>query len=791
MQRLTAALADRYAIERELGAGGMATVYLAEDIKHRRKVAVKVLRPELAQALGSDRFLREIEIAAKLNHPHIVGLLDSGNVAGFLFYVMPLVEGESLRDKLAREGELPVTEAARILRDVADALGYAHAHSVIHRDIKPENIMLSGRHALVTDFGVAKAVSEATGRQDITTVGVALGTPAYMAPEQAAADPHIDQRADIYAVGVVAYEMLVGRPPFAGGTPQQILAAQVTETADPVTRHRATVPPPLADLVMRCLAKRPADRPQAVAELLPLLESFATPSGSAAAPVHSATAAAPRARVFVGVAVLVIAAGAAVLVARAHGGGRSAAGTADSLRRRVAVLPFVNASGDSTKDFYSAISEEIASGLDKVQGLTVLGRESSLRLQGRDADAVAVGRELHVGSIVSGTIQRFGDSLHITARLVSTRDGAHIWSHDYDGEMAKLYALENEISRSVADTLQVRLLDAGVSLVAIATTNPEAHTLFLQATTLSRRTDSAGLEQAIRTYQSALQLDPKYAVAWAGLAGAYGQLADAYRAPRDMVPLVKDAATKAIALDDRLADGHLQLGSLAMSWEWNFPLAQAELRRALQLNPRSADAHWLYGVHLLQDEMDVNAARDQFVQAERLDPLNPWYVRWESLALGQGGDTAGELRVAKRIFEIDPGFVYFGDPVANALGDAHRWLDCLDRIASLSSAVQRQAQFEFAICASHTGRTAKARGIMADLIVKRRTSYVDATLIAGIAAALGEKDSAFAWLERAFRDRSANLPYYEPGLLDPLRDDPRLLALAKRVGLPWALRRAP
>src|SRR6476661_8915889 len=244
--RLTAALADRYRIERELGSGGMATVYLAHDLKHEREVAIKVLREDLSASLGSGRFLREIRIAAQLQHPNILPLLDSGEADGFLYFVMPYIKGQSLRDRLSREGELPVQEAVRLIAEVVDALTHAHEHGVVHRDIKPDNVMLSGRHALVADFGVAKAISEATGRNTITTMGVALGTPSYMSPEQATADPAIDHRADIYAVGVVAYELLSGRLPFSG-TPQQVLAAHVTEIPDPVHKHRAGISPVLSN----------------------------------------------------------------------------------------------------------------------------------------------------------------------------------------------------------------------------------------------------------------------------------------------------------------------------------------------------------------------------------------------------------------------------------------------------------------------------------------------------------------------------------------------------------------
>ena len=278
LERLRAALADRYRLDRELGQGGMATVYLAEDLKHRRKVALKVLRPELAATLGPDRFFREIEVAARLQHPHILPLHDSGEAQGFLYYVMPFVEGQNLRGRLTRQGELPIHEAVKLLAEVADALAYAHAQGVVHRDIKPDNVLLSGRHALVTDFGVAKAVSEATGRQALTTAGIALGTPAYMAPEQAAADPNLDHRVDIYALGAMGYELLAGRPPFTGLSSQEVLAAHVTQQPESVATRRPAVPDALAAVIMKCLAKRPADRWQSADEVLSQLEQQLTPS---------------------------------------------------------------------------------------------------------------------------------------------------------------------------------------------------------------------------------------------------------------------------------------------------------------------------------------------------------------------------------------------------------------------------------------------------------------------------------------------------------------------------------
>ena len=296
-ERLQSALGDSYRVERELGGGGMSRVFLAQEVRLGRQVVVKVLPPELAAGVSAERFEREIRLAAALQHPHIVPLLTAGSQGDLLYYVMPHIAGESLRARITHERELPVGDTVRILRDVCDALAYAHGHGIVHRDVKPDNVLLSGKHALVTDFGVAKAVSSSTGGATLTSLGMALGTPAYMAPEQAAGDPNVDHRADLYAVGALGYELLAGRPPFSGMSPQGMLAAQVTGTPDPVTQHRATVPPALAALIMRCLAKHPADRPQSAEEIVAQLESMATPTGGITpqqAEISSGTAAAIR-----------------------------------------------------------------------------------------------------------------------------------------------------------------------------------------------------------------------------------------------------------------------------------------------------------------------------------------------------------------------------------------------------------------------------------------------------------------------------------------------------------------
>ncbi len=424
-ERLTTALADRYRIEREIGRGGMATVYLAEDLKHHRKVAVKVLRPDLAATMGPDRFLREIEVAAGLMHPHILPLHDSGEADGFLFYVMPYVAGESLRNRLERERELPVGDAMQIIRDVVDALASAHRQGVVHRDIKPDNVLLSEGHALVTDFGVAKAVSEATARQKLTTAGVALGTPAYMAPEQAVADPHIDHRVDIYAVGVMAYELLSGRTPFDGPTAQAVLAAHVADPPARVSTRRPAVPPAVEQFVMRCLEKKPADRWQSADEMLPQLETLTTPGGGMVPvtmqPVPRVPGRRGRRLAAAGVVALAIVAAVVGTIAILRDGEPVV------VHDRVVVLPFINRTGVDSLDVVGDMAAYwLTDGLHRVPNLDVVPADlaiqavQSLEEEGAGPGALVEGaaRKLRAGTIVSGAAFVQGDSLRLHAEIV-------------------------------------------------------------------------------------------------------------------------------------------------------------------------------------------------------------------------------------------------------------------------------------------------------------------------------------------------------------------------------------
>ena len=472
LDRLRTALADRYTIERELGAGGMATVYLADDLKHGRKVAVKVLRPELAAALGPDRFPREIRILARLQHPHILPLLDSGEADGFLFYTMPHIDGESLRQRIDREGALPVHEAVRITREVADALASAHAAGILHRDIKPGNVMLSGRHALVMDFGIAKAVSDAGG-QTLTTVGVAIGTPVYMSPEQATGSDDVDARSDIYALGILAYEMLTGRPPFQGKSAQATLSAQILEKPKDITEARPAVSPALNEIVMRCLEKAPDDRWQTTEELVPILESLATPSGgitpSQTRPVKTVRAATPPPSAKSRRPLIVAMSVATLVLAGAFGAwktlGTRATGGLGNITR-VAVMPLRDISGADAV-FAESMQDALITGIAGMNLAGVVPR-SELSDKGQSRRIRDVASEFNVDAVMEGTLFRAGDVMRINLQLVEPVSVRHYWTGSFELNVKNVLAAQDSLVRTINAQLR-GVLDGSARKVATTT----------------------------------------------------------------------------------------------------------------------------------------------------------------------------------------------------------------------------------------------------------------------------------------------------------------------------------
>ena len=520
--RLQAALGAAYRVDQELGGGGMSRVFLAEETRLARRVVVKVLPPELAAEISVDRFNREIQLSASLQHPHIVPLLAAGGSADVLYYTMPFVEGEALRTRLAREGELPVRDAVRILKDVADALAYAHARGIVHRDIKPDNVLLTGNHAVVADFGVAKAVSQAKGQSGLTSVGVALGTPAYMAPEQAAGDPNIDHRADIYALGAMAYEMLTGRPPFTSLSPHQMLAAHITEPVEPITDRRPSLPPALADLVMRCLEKNPPDRPQTAAEVYHVLESLATPSGSATVTSPGATLRhvlrRPRnRRIGVGALLAVVLVGAWLAF--------KSGGAAPLDPNRVAIAPFdVLGGGPELALWREGLVDVLSRSLDGAGPLrsaspTLIVRRWSGRADA--ASAQALGRSTGAGTVVfGGLVQAGADSVRLTATVLNVSDAASLGEIELREASARMDHLVDSLTVRVLRELGRTRAIGLVRSSSLGSPSLPALKAFLQGEQFLRRSE---WDSALAYQQRAIGLDSGFVLAWshAGMAAGW------------------------------------------------------------------------------------------------------------------------------------------------------------------------------------------------------------------------------------------------------------------------------
>ncbi len=528
-EQLESALGPSYTIERELGGGGMSRVFVAHDRTLNRKVVVKLLRPELGGSVNTERFRREILLAAGLQHPCIVPLLSAGESGGLPYLTMPLVVGESLRARVAQEGALPTLEVVRILRDVASALGYAHERGVVHRDIKPENVLLSGGFALITDFGVAKAMTSAAdgsaGAAGLTSLGMAIGTPAYMAPEQVVADTACDHRVDIYAFGLVGYELLAGKHPFAGRSSQAILAAQVMESPPPIRRVRADTPADLARLIASCLEKEAADRPQSAAELLAVLnqttQSTATRTAVRATRRKGGGAVAaetppPGPAFRLDSPSTGVAPGEPVLTRRTRATRKSK--PIDSL----AILPFVNASGKTEDEFLSdGISESIINKLSRIPGLRVVPRSVVFRYKGKDVDPHAAARDMQARAFVTGRVFHHGDALIVKAELADALTESHLWGEQFHRPFADIFAVQEEIAAEISRSLQVRLTSEEQQRIRKRETqNTAAYQAYLKGRYHWNKRTIDPLRIANRYFQEAIEEDPSYAIAYSGLAPA-------------------------------------------------------------------------------------------------------------------------------------------------------------------------------------------------------------------------------------------------------------------------------
>ena len=730
LTRLESALAGRYRIQREIGRGGMATVYLADDVKHHRPVAVKVLHSELASTIGPDRFLREVDVVASLNHPRILPLYDSGDANGFLFFVMPYVQGESLRARMQREQLLQIDEALTIARQVASALGYAHAHDVIHRDVKPENIMLHEGEAMVADFGIALVLSAANDR--ITERGYVVGTPAYMSPEQSLSESDVDARTDVYSLACVLYEMLAGEPPYTAPNAQALLAKRLVDPVPSARRVRGTVPANVDLALIKALAKAPADRFSSVSAFAEALLAPAPPQAAA-----------------------------------------------------IAVLPFVNLSTDPENEYFAdGVTEDVIAHLSKMRGLKVISRTSVMPFKKSAESLKQIGAKLGATILLEGSVRRSGDRVRIVAQLIDADADRYLWSDIYDRQLTDIFEIQTNVALQIAAALKTELtVDEHARLRKEPTSNVEAYKLFLQGRHWYVRYTTAGMHEAISYFERAIALDPNYALAYANMAIAYTEIAEIGAVPpSEAFPLARAAAAKALEIDSTLAEAHSTAAYLKLC-DFDWAGAERGFKRALELNPNSADTYDLYG-RLCSAQRRFDEAISLLRRAQEMDPLaHRLDVTTTLLRAGRYTEAAIGAESALAFEpELDRAHATLGWALLKN-GNAEAGLASLERAVSLSpGTTQWIAQLGLAY--GLTGHTDKAREILRRLETEAAHGYVSPYQLVFVYTGLGEYDRALDLLEHSVQEH-AGAAYGIKGsfLLAPLQSHPRFQALLRKMNL--------
>lgn len=772
--RLRETLGGTYRIERELAAGGMSRVFLAEEVALGREVVVKVLPADLAAGVSAERFSREIQLAAKLQQANIVPLISFGVVDGQPYYTMPYVSGESLRAKLSSSGALSVSQSLGILRDVARALTYAHERGIVHRDIKPENVLLSGDAAVVTDFGIAKAINASISGDGgtLTMTGSVVGTPAYIAPEQAAGDPATDHRADFYAFGCLAYELLSGHAPFSGRNPQALLMAHLSETPKPIDALVPDVPPHVAQLISRCLEKSPAARPQSGREILQVLDTVQSPLQSAS----GAGSSLDKRYAYAVISVLVLAtAGYAAMHARQGSGGATTAPRA----KAVAVLPFTNAGGDSADAYFAdGMADELIAALGKVPVLSVASRRSAFALKQRnDLDIPTIGRMLHVDAVLEGTVRRAGDRLRVTAQLTNTGDGLTLWSESYERETKDVFAVQDDITRSIVGALRLRLGNGQRQV----TTDLSAYDDYLRGSYALEQRGPA-VAGAVKLLESAIKKDSTFARAYGKLSEALELLPYFAGVPASRVEKRAVAAAKrALALDSTDAEAHIGL-ALASGHAFDWAEADRQYRLAIAADSNSAVARTQYGRHLLQVAR-IPEAIAQLERAVALDPLSGTQAAWLAYSYrfdGEGSRGLSEIiRYQKQFPELDLTRLLAGYALvaAGRKSEARRIIEPVP----VSLGFRGQACY---VLARSDDLPAAAR-LIGEMDALPDTTWLVHSSLAYCYLGTREYDKAFSELDRALEAKEITgkwIPFGDP-MFDEIRADPRFATVIHRFRL--------
>ena len=782
--QLAAALSDRYRLERKLGEGGMASVYLARDLKHDRPVAIKTLKPELASTIGAERFLAEIRTTAKLSHPRILQLIDSGNVGGVLYYVMPFVDGESLRARMDRERQLGLDAAIDITQQIADALQHAHDRGIIHRDIKPENILLDEPHVLVADFGIARAIS-AAGDTRLTETGIAVGTPTYMSPEQSTGEREIDARSDVYSLASVTYEMLVGEPPFVAPNAQALIARRLTETPRPVRATRDAIPSAVDAVIAKALARAPADRHATVDEFASGLRAAANSIG--------ATPSKRRPMAVAGPALVAIAALAAAGVFAMRASNGRATATAAAPQPRIAVLPFENLGRADDEAFTAGITEEITSRLAGISALKVVSRTSARRFARSTASMKEVGKALNADYVLEGTVRMdraSGDTgmARVTPQLIRVADDSHVWEQVFDASLVPgaIFRVQGEIAAKVAAAMNATLLDREKGRLTRASTNDSAaYRLYQLGRFQWEKRTPESLSLAKGFFRQAIDRDPMFARAYAGLGDATFIRASIVNPDSGYsdAQLAIAALRRAVALDTNLAEGHAGLGYVLAFADRNWTGADSALRRAITLDPTYAPARYWYG-QLLAVVGSKDEGLAQVREAVSLDPLSA-VAQFNLSAIAASMGRYDEAEVAgNRSVELQPTYAlpYWGMSIGFAQkGERRRAEEALRRFVTLSG---EGARVDDELIRNVVTSMAIGRDTTRSISRLLQTGSLRGHAIAAWMFTLtGQRDSAFARLRQAIAVHSLSVV---PGLGNTerfLKDDPRWLELLKSVGL--------
>ena len=772
-----------------LGAGGMGEVYRARDTKLDRIDALKVLPADVATDQGRmRRFIREARAASALKHPNVATIYEIGTSDGVNFIAMEYVEGETLAARINGR-PLDPAEIVDIGIQIADALDEAHAAGITHRDIKPGNIMLTPRRQVkMLDFGLAKVTrpeGQAMG-SDVSTMskteaGVVLGTMPYMSPEQVLGR-EVDARSDIFSLGVVLYEMATGRLPFSGPGANEMMNGILRAQPEAIARFNYNVPPELERVVRKCLEKDRERRYQSARELLVDLRNLKRESDSRVVSAEKMTQpqSVLRRLVLVAVALTILALGAVALYLRI---GSSA--PIDSL----AVLPFVNVSGDPNSEYLSdGIAESLINSLSQVPHLKVISLSSVLRYKGREIDPQSVGRDLGVRAVLVGRLVQRGDGLSISAELVDSRDKSHIWGEQYNRKFADVLKVQEELSREISEKLRLRLNgEEKQRLNKRFTVSSEAYQDYVHGRYYWNRRTIEGFKKAIDYFERAIEKDPTYALAYSGLADCYSTrgLREFDLPPREAFPRAKAAATKALEIDDTLAEAHTSFAFATWYYDWDWRVAETEFKRALQLNGNYPVAHQWYGSYLSSMGRHQEAIAEK-KRAVELDPLSLVMNRSAGWTFYFARRYDEAIEQYRKTLELDPNFA-----VAHLwLGEAYKQKGMhQEAILELQRASVLSGQDHAKLAAlghayAFSGRRAEATMILEKLEEMSKRSYVPPYDFAVIFAGLGEKDKALEWLQKAHEDRSAYLVYLnvEP-IWDSLRSDPRFIDLLRRMRL--------